>query len=94
MTSIFEGQPPQNKGQPSNQNKGPHLGSRYNLFHKNCLGKCWPLDLGLIGSPMEVQLHLQRLSHFGHHGDPPGSVLVATNVPTNGKMFPEASYER
>ena len=27
MTSIFEGQPPQNKAF-SNQNKGPHLGSR------------------------------------------------------------------
>ena len=33
MTSIFKGQPPQNKAKiPSNQNKGPHLGSRYIFF--------------------------------------------------------------
>ena len=32
-SSIFEGQPPQNKAF-SNQNKGPHLGSRYIYIYK------------------------------------------------------------
>ena len=31
MTSIFEVQPPQNKAF-SNQNKGPHLGSKYKVY--------------------------------------------------------------
>ena len=93
MTSIFEGQPPQNKVNPPTKTRGPIWVPGTICFIKMLLGQMFA-PVGLIGSPMEVQLHLQRLSHFGHHGDPPGSVLVATNVPTNGKMFPEAPYER